>query len=166
MRFQIADDAFLFVLQIVGDTCFPGKKLRGAVRYLNPGPLEARAPNGNRAFRKGQSPAPAAFYRRHLAVTAAFRSFSLLHGARLSESEISGCFSDCRVAKPPKHRQHLPRTQVLIPPPKRRTLQNLCEDGTFETAENPPGKFNGLVDEDSFWRWAKNVEGKKARQTN
>ncbi|MEW6362819.1 MAG: hypothetical protein ACK42A_09405 [Pyrinomonadaceae bacterium] len=52
--------------------------------------------------------------------------------------------------------------KILVPPPKRRTLQNLCEDGTFETAENPPGKFGWLVYEDSFWRWAKSLDGEKS----
>lgn len=49
--------------------------------------------------------------------------------------------------------------KILVPPPKRRTLQGFCEDGTFETAENPPGKFGWLVYEDSFWRWARSLEG-------
>ena len=49
--------------------------------------------------------------------------------------------------------------RILIPPPSRRTLINMCEDGRFETASNPPGPMGWLVYEDSFWKWARSLDG-------
>lgn len=51
------------------------------------------------------------------------------------------------------------RHKIIVPTPNRRTLRHLCEDGTFETAQNPPGKMGWLVYEDSFWRWARSLDG-------
>ncbi|MBK9163655.1 MAG: hypothetical protein IPM21_07040 [Acidobacteria bacterium] len=44
--------------------------------------------------------------------------------------------------------------RIVIPPPSRTTLIEMCEDGTFETAGNSPTRIGWLVYEDSFWRWA------------
>lgn len=50
--------------------------------------------------------------------------------------------------------------RIVVPPPSRRTLTNMCEDGRFETASNPPGPMGWLVYEDSFWQWARSLDGK------
>lgn len=47
-------------------------------------------------------------------------------------------------------RQH----RIVVPPPSRTTLIEMCEDGTFETAGNSATRIGWLVYEDSFWRWA------------
>lgn len=44
--------------------------------------------------------------------------------------------------------------RIVVPPPSRTTLIEMCEDGTFETAGNSPTRIGWLVYEDSFWRWA------------
>ncbi|MGD9629198.1 MAG: hypothetical protein AB7V18_08130 [Pyrinomonadaceae bacterium] len=49
--------------------------------------------------------------------------------------------------------------RVIVPPPSRRTLINMCEDGRFETASNPPGPLGWLVYEDSFWSWVRSLDG-------
>lgn len=49
--------------------------------------------------------------------------------------------------------------KIIVPPIDRRTLRAMCEDGTFETAGTRPSKFGWLVFEDSFWRWAKGLDG-------
>ena len=45
--------------------------------------------------------------------------------------------------------------RIVVPVLSRQTLQNMCEDGTFETAGNKPTRLGWLVYEDSFWKWAK-----------
>lgn len=49
--------------------------------------------------------------------------------------------------------------RIIVPPPSRRTLINMCEDGRFETASNPPGQMGWLVYEDSFWKWVRSLDG-------
>jgi hypothetical protein len=53
----------------------------------------------------------------------------------------------------------LEKHRVIVPVPTRRTLVNMCEDGRFETAANPPGPMGWLVYEDSFWRWVRSLDG-------
>ena len=47
--------------------------------------------------------------------------------------------------------------RLIVPPPSRQTLANLCEDGTLETAGRPTG-LGWLVYEDSFWAWADSLD--------
>ena len=47
--------------------------------------------------------------------------------------------------------------RVVVPCLSRQTLQNMCEDGTFETAGDKPTRLGWLVYEDSFWKWAKDA---------
>jgi hypothetical protein len=49
--------------------------------------------------------------------------------------------------------------RIIVPAPNRRTLINMCEDGRFETASNPPGPMGWLVYEDSFWKWVRSLDG-------
>ena len=51
------------------------------------------------------------------------------------------------------------KERILIQPPSRSKLLEMCEDGTFETAGNRPSRFGWLVYEDSFWRWVKTLDG-------
>ena len=44
--------------------------------------------------------------------------------------------------------------RIVVPPPSRTTLIEMCEDGTFEAAGNSATRIGWLVYEDSFWRWA------------
>lgn len=43
--------------------------------------------------------------------------------------------------------------RILVPPPSRRALIHLCENGTFETVGDGPTNLGWLVYEDSFWKW-------------
>ncbi len=52
--------------------------------------------------------------------------------------------------------------RIIIPPPSRPTLVNLCENGTFETVGGRPTRLGWLVFEDSFWNWANNQDGDEA----
>lgn len=58
-------------------------------------------------------------------------------------------------------RQH----RIIVPCPSRQTLIGLCEDGTLESvgkdAEGRPQPTNlgWLVFEESFLRWAENLDG-------
>ena len=45
------------------------------------------------------------------------------------------------------------RHRIIVPPLSRKTLVKMCEDGTFETAGNRPGRIGWLVYEDSFMKW-------------
>ena len=47
--------------------------------------------------------------------------------------------------------------RIVVPCLSRQTLQNMCEDGTFEAAGNKPTRLGWLVYEDSFWKWAKDA---------
>ena len=49
--------------------------------------------------------------------------------------------------------------RIIVPPLSRATLVNFCEDGTFETAGDRPTSVGWLVFEDSFWSWAKSLDG-------
>ena len=49
--------------------------------------------------------------------------------------------------------------RIVVPCLSRQTLQNMCEDGTFETAGDKPTRLGWLVYEDSFWKWAKDASG-------
>jgi hypothetical protein len=51
------------------------------------------------------------------------------------------------------------KERMILPVPSRSKLTAMCEDGTFETAGDRPSKFGWLVYEDSFWRWAKSLDG-------
>jgi hypothetical protein len=48
--------------------------------------------------------------------------------------------------------------RIIVPPLSRQTLQNMCEEGIFETAGGKPTRVGWLVYEDSFWKWAKGAE--------
>lgn len=47
--------------------------------------------------------------------------------------------------------------RIIVPPLSRRALRELCEDGTFETADGKPSKMGWLVFEDSFLKWVETV---------
>jgi hypothetical protein len=49
--------------------------------------------------------------------------------------------------------------RLIVPAPSRPTLVGLCEDGTFETAGGQPTRLGWLVFEDSFWKWARGLDG-------
>jgi hypothetical protein len=48
--------------------------------------------------------------------------------------------------------------RIIVPPPTRRALAAMCEDGTFDTVGNTPTKMGWLVFEDSFLRWVENLD--------
>ena len=48
--------------------------------------------------------------------------------------------------------------RIIVPPLARHTLIHMCEDGTFETAGSGPTRLGWLVYEDSFWRWARDMD--------
>ena len=50
--------------------------------------------------------------------------------------------------------------RIITPPPSRSKLTKLCEEGVFETAGSQPSTFGWLVYEDSFWKWAAELDGK------
>ncbi len=50
--------------------------------------------------------------------------------------------------------------RIIIPPPSRRTLIAMCEDGTFETARRMSPGQSWLVFEDSFLDWVKGLDAK------
>ncbi len=47
--------------------------------------------------------------------------------------------------------------RILTPTPCRRRLIEMCEDGTFETAQHRPGQ-SWLVYEDSFLAWVEYMD--------
>jgi hypothetical protein len=49
--------------------------------------------------------------------------------------------------------------RIIVPCPSRQTLINMCEEGVFETSGNQPTSMGWLVFEDSFWRWARALDG-------
>jgi len=51
--------------------------------------------------------------------------------------------------------------RIITPPLSRRTLNNMCEDGTFETIGGRPLSLGWLVYEDSFLDWCRNLDGAK-----
>jgi len=48
--------------------------------------------------------------------------------------------------------------RIIVPPPTRRALTAMCEDGTFETVGTTPTKMGWLVYEDSFLKWIENLD--------
>ena len=48
--------------------------------------------------------------------------------------------------------------RIIVPAPSRRTLSNMCEQGIFETVGTEPTKLGWLVYEDSFWKWANELD--------
>jgi hypothetical protein len=50
------------------------------------------------------------------------------------------------------------RHRVIVPPPSRKTLQRMCEDGTFESVGNVPPKLGWLIYEDSFCKWVASLK--------
>lgn len=49
--------------------------------------------------------------------------------------------------------------RIIMPPPSRRKLLTLCEDGTFETAPRNGIRSDYLVYEDSFLKWLQEMDG-------
>lgn len=50
------------------------------------------------------------------------------------------------------------RHRIIVPPLSRSTLIRMCEDGTFETASDPPTGIGWLVYEDSFLNWVESLD--------
>ena len=50
------------------------------------------------------------------------------------------------------------RYRIIVPPLSRQTLVRMCEDGTFETAGIGPASIGWLVFEDSFLKWARELD--------
>ena len=50
--------------------------------------------------------------------------------------------------------------RIIVPPPSRRVLTKMCEEGQFETAGDRPTSLGWLVYEDSFWRWVSPLDGR------
>lgn len=48
--------------------------------------------------------------------------------------------------------------RIIVPPPTRRALNAMCEDGTFETVGTAPTKMGWLVYEDSFLKWVSSLD--------
>jgi hypothetical protein len=55
------------------------------------------------------------------------------------------------------------RLRIINPPLSRKTLQRMCEDGTFESPSVAPGQLGWLVYEDSFLRWVEQIGGLENR---
>ena len=55
------------------------------------------------------------------------------------------------------------RLRIIDPPLSRKTLQRMCEDGTFESPSIAPGQLGWLVYEDSFLRWIEQIGGLENR---
>jgi hypothetical protein len=55
------------------------------------------------------------------------------------------------------------RHRILTPPPSRKTLQRMCEDGTFDAVGNAPTTLGWLIYEDSFLRWVNSLDGSKIK---
>ena len=49
--------------------------------------------------------------------------------------------------------------RIIVPPPSRRALVAMCEDGTFETVRHTSTGQTWLVFEDSFLEWIKSLDG-------
>ena len=49
--------------------------------------------------------------------------------------------------------------RIIVPPLARRTLTRMCEEGEFETVGTAPTRYGWLIYEDSFWAWAKELDG-------
>ena len=51
-------------------------------------------------------------------------------------------------------RQH----RIVVPPPSRRRLHDMCDEGIFETAPRVAPHSPVLVYEDSFLKWVESME--------
>jgi len=51
--------------------------------------------------------------------------------------------------------------RIIVPPPTRHTLIKMCEEGIFETMGKRPTSVGWLVFEDSFLKWAKEMNGEE-----
>ena len=69
--------------------------------------------------------------------------FDKQRGAKLRLSEIEKLIRDHR---------------MIVPPLSRRMLNNMCEDGTFETVGMETTKIGWLVYEDSFMKWIEGLD--------
>jgi hypothetical protein len=49
--------------------------------------------------------------------------------------------------------------RIIVPPPCRTKLLEMCEDGTLETVERRSVREPWLVYEDSFIKWLKGLDG-------
>ena len=49
--------------------------------------------------------------------------------------------------------------RIIMPPPSRRKLLTLCEDGTFEPDPRNGIRSHYLVYEDSFLKWLQEMDG-------
>ena len=49
--------------------------------------------------------------------------------------------------------------RILVPPPSRRSLIEMCETGTFETAPRRHDREAWLIYEDSFLKWVRSLDG-------
>lgn len=49
--------------------------------------------------------------------------------------------------------------QIIVPCPSRQTLIGMCEEGIFETVGEEPTTLGWLVYADSFWKWARALDG-------
>jgi hypothetical protein len=48
--------------------------------------------------------------------------------------------------------------RIVVPPPSRRTLIAMCEDGTLEAAPRPTARSPWLVYEESFIEWVSSLD--------
>ena len=55
------------------------------------------------------------------------------------------------------------RHRIITPPPSRKTLQRMCEDGTFDAVGNAPTSLGWLIYEDSFLRWVDTLDDTKIK---
>jgi hypothetical protein len=61
--------------------------------------------------------------------------------------------------------ERIRKHRIIVPCPSKQTLIAMCEDGTFESAGKDanghpaPTRFGWLVYEDSFFRWARSLDG-------
>ena len=51
----------------------------------------------------------------------------------------------------------LKKHRVIVPPPSRRALIGMCEDGTLRTAPRRNARGPWLVYEDSFHKWVERL---------
>lgn len=58
--------------------------------------------------------------------------------------------------------QIIRKERIIVPCPSRVTLIEMCEDGTFETANGEKTRFGWLVYEESFWNWVRKLDGVEA----
>jgi len=55
------------------------------------------------------------------------------------------------------------RHRIITPPPSRKTLQRMCEDGTFDAVGNATTSLGWLIYEDSFLRWVDTLDDTKIK---